>query len=200
MQKDKQGFRIRAERPAAIVGMLAFALCIPAQILGYADSLHDPTVAAALVFLPVLSAFLMIVVLLRFGRSALWLSIFPVFLGVLGFAFKLMLDPRGEGLLHHGAAALLYLAIVALWALTVLYVIKTKWVLAILFLFPFFKHIFVNDLPVLLGAVPPVPASVWLKECSMLCFMLALFFYALSMEPDPAPCDEQLRSESEEAP
>ena len=104
--------------------------------------------------------------------------------------------PRGPP----GAPGLLYLAIVALWALTVLYVIKTKWVLAILFLFPFFKHIFVNDLPVLLGAVPPVPASVWLKECSMLCFMLALFFYALSMEPGPAPCDEQLRSESEEAP
>ena len=34
MRSKKQGFRIRAERPAAIAGMLAFALCIPAPLIG----------------------------------------------------------------------------------------------------------------------------------------------------------------------
>ena len=182
MEKEKQGFRIEAGRPAAIVSMLAFALSIPMQILGYADSLNDQSVAVKLVFLPVLSAVLMIAVVLRIGQKALRFSIFPVFIGVLGFAFKLMLDPRGESLLHHISAAVLYVAIVALWALTVLFIIKTKWPLAILFFLPFFKHVFVNDLPILLGAAAPVSASTWLKEGSMLCFMLAMAFCAASFE------------------
>ncbi len=182
MKTEKQGFRLRAERPTAIASMLAFACSVPTQLLGYADRLREPVVAAALVFLPVLSAVLMIAMILKYGRNALWLSVFPVCIGVLGFAFKLVVDPREAGLLHHIAAAALYVGIIALWALTVLYVIKTKWVLVGLFLISFFKHIFVNDLPVLLGKVPPVPASIWLKEACMLCFMLALALFAASFE------------------
>ena len=187
MEKEKQGFRIDARRPTAIISMLAFAFCIPMQILGYADRLNEPIVAAALVSLPVLSALLMILAIQRFGRTALWFSIFGVTVGVLGFVFKLMLDPRETGLLHHAAAVVLYVAIVALWTLTVLYVIRTKWVLVILFLVPFCKHIFLNDLPVLLGAAAPVPVSTWLKELSMLSFMLALTFFALAFEKARRP-------------
>ena len=182
MKKDKQGFLLEAGRPTAVVSMLAFALCIPMQIMGYADRLNEPVVAAALVFLPVLSAVLMIVVILKLGQTALWFSIFSVFIGVLGFAFKLAIDPRETGLLHHISAIVLYLAIVTLWALTILYVIKTKWVLTFLFLIPFLKHLFVNDMPVLLGTAAPVPAAMWYKEISMLSFMLALTFYAVSLE------------------
>ena len=182
MRKVRQGFQANARSPAAIISMLAFAFCIPLQILGYADRLKEPFVAATIVFLPVLSALLMIVVMLKFGRTALWLSIFPVFIGVLGFVFKLVIDPRETSLMHHISAIVLYAAIVGLWALTVLYVIKTKWVLSILFLIPFFKHILTNDLPVLLGTAAPVPMSIWLKEFSMLSFMLALSFYALSFD------------------
>ncbi len=182
MKTEKQGFRIEARRPSAIVSLLAFAFCIPMQILGYASRLHEPIIAAALVFLPVLSAVWMIAMILFFGRRDLRLSIFPVFIGVLGFAFKLGIDPRGESLLHHASAAVLYLGIVVLWALTVLYVIKTKWVLTILFLIPFFKHLFLDDLPVLLGTEPPLSAAAWLKEFSMLSFMLALSSFAFSFE------------------
>ncbi len=182
MKEKRHGFRINAGRPAAVAAMLAFALCIPFQIIGYMDRLNDPIVAVTLVFLPVLGALLMIAVIRFFGRSALWLSIFPVCIGVSGFAFKLMIDPRQMSFLHHVSAIVLYVLIVALWALTVLYVIRTKWILVILFLIPFFKHIFVNDIPVLLGAAAPVPASTWIKEISMLLFMLALSFCALSLE------------------
>ena len=182
MEIEKQGFLIDARRPAAVVSMLAFALSVPMQILGYADRLHDPFIAGTLVFLPVLSALGMIVSILCFGREKLRLSIVPVFIGVLGFAFKLVIDPRGESLLHHISAALLYAAIVVLWALTVYYVIRTKWVLVILFLLPLCKHILVNDLPVLLGTAAQVPASTWLKECSILSFLLALTFCALAFE------------------
>ena len=182
MEKEKQGFCIDARRPAARVSVLAFACSVPMQILGYADRLRDPVVAGTLVLLPVLSALGMIAAILVFGRERIRFSILPVFIGVLGFAFKLVLDPRGESLLHHVSAAALYAAIVVLWALTVCYVIKTKWVLTILFLIPLCKHVFVNDLPVLLGTAAPVPASTWLKECSILFFLLALTFCALAFE------------------
>ena len=186
MKKEKQGFRLGARRPTAIVSALAFAICVPMQILGYADRLREPTVASALVFLPVLSAVLMIVMIVRFGEKALWLSVFPVLIGVLGFAFKLAIDPRGTSMLHHAAAAVLYLAIVALWALTVFFIIKTKWVLTILFLLPFFKHVLIDDLPVLTGAAAPLPAAAWFKEISMLSFMLALSLFAASFEETAA--------------
>lgn len=182
--KKKQGFYIDAGSPSAIASMLAFACSIPLQIMGYADRLNEPRTAVLLVLLPALSNLLMIVVILKFGRSALWLSVFPVFMGVLYFAYKLGADPRGTSLPHHIAAAVLYLMIIVLWALTVLYVIKTKWILTILFMIPFIKHICMNDIPVLLGMADPVPASMWQKELSMLFMMLALSLCALSFETD----------------
>ncbi len=93
-----------------------------------------------------------------------------------------MIDPRGQTLLHHIAAAVLYLMIVLIWALTVFYIIKTKWILAVIFILPFLKHIFVNDIPVLTGAAAAVSASTWLKEFSMLSFLLALFFCVVSFD------------------
>ena len=180
--KEKQLFRIRRGHPAAIASALAFACSVPLQILGYAEQLNDPLIAVTMVGFPVLSALLMIAVDLKIGQNALSFSVFPVFLGVLGFAFKLAIDPRGDSFLHHASAIVLYVAIVALWVLTVFYVIRTKWILTILFLIPLLKHILVNDLPVLIGAAAPVGAAAWLKELSMLCFMLALSFCAASFE------------------
>lgn len=182
MKKEKQGFRIEPTRPAAIISALAFALCIPMQILGYAERMNEPIVASALVGLPVLSALLMIAVDLRIGRNALWFSVAAVSVGVLGFVFKLVFDPRGTSLLHHVSAGVLYIGIVALWALTVFFVIKTKWILAGLFLIPFLKHLFIDDAPVLLGTAEPISASMWFKEISMLSFMLALSLCAMSFE------------------
>ena len=180
--KGKRGFYIDPKQPAAIASMIAFACSIPMQILGYTDVLDEPRMAVLLVLLPVLCDLLMIIVIMKFGRNALWLSIIPVFLGIVYFFFKLVADPRGTSLLHHISAAVLYLMVVVLWSLTVLYVIKTKWILVVLFMLPFVKHVCMNDLPVLLGMTDPVPVSIWLKEFSMLFMMLALSLCALSFE------------------
>ena len=182
MKTEKQSFRIIARHPAAIISMAAFALCIPTQILGYAHRLDEPLIAVPVVLLTVLSAVLMIVMTLKFGQKALWVSIFPVIIGVLGFAFKLFIDPRETSLLHHIFAAVLYAAIIAIWSLTVLYIIRTKWLLVILFLIPFLKHVIMNDLPVLLRKADPVSGSTWMKELCMLFFMLAMMFSAMSFE------------------
>ena len=182
MTTEKPGFQINSKRPAAVISTLAFALCVPSQIMGYSDRLNDLKTTAALVFLPVLSALLMIAVILSQSKKAVRFSVFPVFIGVLGFAFKLMMDPRGTSLLHHISAIVLYIGIIVLWALTVLFIIKTKWILVILFPIPFFKHLFNDDIPVLLGVAAPVPASTWFKEICILSFLLALFCFAVSLE------------------
>lgn len=182
MKKEKQGFRVDYRRPTAMMSMLAFALSIPILIMGYADRLHEPMIAATVVLLPVLAAALMIAVIVFYGRTALWLTVFPVCLGITGFFFKLVIDPRGQTPLHHIAAAALYFMIVLVWALTVFYVIRTKWILAVVFFLPFLKHLFVNDVPVLTGAAAAVSASTWLKELSVLSFLLALFFCAISFD------------------
>ncbi|MBR4551765.1 MAG: hypothetical protein IKO13_05695 [Oscillospiraceae bacterium] len=182
MKKEKPGFRVDCRRPAAVASMLAFACCIPLQIAGYADRLNEPVIAAAVVLLPVLSAALMIAAMLFFGRTALRLTLFPVCLGVAGFAFKLVIDPYGHSLLHHISAVVLYFLLVLIWALTVFDVLGTKRILELLLIIPFFKHILVNDIPVLTGAAAPISASAWLKELSILSFLLALFFCVAAFE------------------
>ena len=100
---------------------------------------------------------------------------------------KLFIDPRSVSFLHHAAAILLYLAVIVLWLLTVLYIIKAKWVLVILFILPFFKHVLMDDLPIFLGKAPMIPADMWFKELSMLLTMVALSFCALSFQRSDKP-------------
>lgn len=182
MKTERKGFHIEAKRPTAVASMAAFACSIPLQIMGYADRIHEPAIAVMLVLLDVMCAALMIIVMLKYGRNALWLSVFPVFFGVMSFAYKLVVDPRGTTLAHHIAAGALFSGIVVLWALTVFYVIKTKWVLTILFMIPLAKHILMNDVPIWLGMSDPVPSTIWLKEFSMLFLMLGLSLCAMSFE------------------
>ena len=182
MKTERKGFQIDAKRPSSILSMAAFACSIPLQIMGYADRLHEPVIAMMLVMLPVLCAALMIVVMLKCGRNALWLSVIPVFFGVMSFSYKLAVDPRGTTPAHHIAAAALYLGIIVLWALTAFYIIRTKWILTIFFMIPFVKHILMNDVPVLLGIADPVPLSIWCKEFSVLFLVLGLSLCAMSFE------------------
>ena len=185
MRKHQAGFYVDYKRPAAIVSMIAFALAVPFRLIGYADKLWEPMYGITQVLLPVLCSVLMIALIIKKGRDALWLSVIPVFLGVLSFMFKLFIDPRSVSFLHHAAAILLYLAVVVLWLLTVIYIIQTKWVLVVLFILPFFKHILMDDLPIFLGKAPMIPADMWLKEVSMLLTMAALSFCAAAFQkPD----------------
>ncbi len=187
MKNNSASFRSDFKSPAAILSMIAFALAVPFRIIGYADKLTEPMYGITQVLLPVLCSVLMIAFLIKKGRDALWLTVIPVSIGVLSFIFKLFIDPRSVSFLHHAAAILLYLAIIVLWYLTVRYVIRTKWVLVILFILPFIKHIVMDDLPIFLGKAPAIPADMWLKEVSMLLTMVGLSLCAASFrKPDAA--------------
>ncbi len=183
MKREISSFRLSCRHPAAILSIIAFILSVILRIAGYADRFIDPLFAITQIALPVISSLSMILIMIRFGQNSLWLSIFPVFLGLFSFMFKLFIDPRKVSFLHHFAAIVLYLAIGALWTLTVFKIIKTKWILTILFLLPFVKHILMDDLPVLLGIAPPISADTILKEFSMLFTMLALSLCAAAFEP-----------------
>ncbi|MCR5782427.1 MAG: hypothetical protein K6G90_06770 [Clostridia bacterium] len=187
MKKNHPVLCIDWKSPAAIISMIAFALAVPFRLIGYADKITDPMYGITQVLLPVLCSVLMIVFLIKKGKDALWLTVIPVFLGVLSFMFKLFIDPRSVSFLHHAAAVVLYLAVIALWLLTVIYVIKTKWVLVILFILPFIKHVFMDDMPIFLGKAPMIPADMWFKELSMLLTMVALSLCALSFRKSDTP-------------
>lgn len=182
MQNKNQGFYVDYKTPAAIISMIAFALAVPFRLIGYADKVFDPIYGITQVLLPVLCSVLMIVILIKKGKDALQLSVIPVSIGVASFIFKLFIDPRSVSFLHHAGAILLYLAIIVLWYLTVIYVIKTKLVLVILFILPFIKHIVMDDLPIFLGKAPAISSDMWFKEISMLLTMAALSFCAASFK------------------
>ena len=182
MRKTDKRFYVDYKRPAAIISMVAFALAVPFRLIGYADKISEPIYGITQVLLPVLCSVLMIVVMIKKGKDALWLSVIPVALGVISFMVKLFIDPRSVSFLHHASAVVLYLAVIVLWLLTVLYVIKTKWVLVILFILPFFKHILMDDLPIFLGKAPMISSDMWFKELSMLLTMVALSLCAASFE------------------
>ncbi len=182
MKRDFSSFRLNFRHPAGVLSIIAFSLSVVLRIAGYADRLGDPLFSITQIALPTLSALCMILVMIKFGQKSLWLSIFPVFLGLLSFMFKLFIDPRKVSFLHHFAAIVLYIAIGVLWALTVFKIIKTKWILVILFLLPFVKHVLMDDLPVLLGIAPPITTDTILKELCMLLTMLALSLCAAAFE------------------
>ena len=193
MRKNHPNFYVDYKRPFAIISMVAFALAVPFRLIGYADKITEPMYGITQVLLPVLCSVLMIVVMIKKGKDAFWRSVIPVALGVISFMFKLFIDPRSVSFLHHAAAILLYLAVIVLWLLTVLYIIKTKWVLVILFILPFIKHIVMDDLPIFLGKAPMISSDMWFKELSMLLTMVALSFCAASFQlsdaPGPDPSD-----------
>ena len=189
MKKNHPVFFVDYKRPAAILSMIAFALAVPFRLLGYADKLTEPMYGVTQVLLPVLCSILMIAVIIKKGKDAFWLSVIPVALGVISFMFKLFIDPRSVSFLHHAAAIVLYLAVIVLWFLTVQYIIKTKWVLVILFILPFIKHLLMDDLPIFLGKAPMIPADMWFKEISMLLTMVALSLCAAAFQTKKQPAE-----------
>ncbi len=184
MDKKISPFKLNYLRPTAIISIIAFILSVILRIAGYAGRLDEPLFAFSQVALPTCSILLMVMVMIRFGQKSLWLSIFPVILGVISFVFKLFIDPRDVSFLHHFAAIILYIAISALWGLTVLRIMNSKWPLVVLFLIPFIKHILLDDLPIILGMAPPLATDKLLMEFSMLLTMLALSLCALSFEEE----------------
>ncbi len=108
-------------------------------------------------------------------------SAFPSVLGVLLGVVFFMLKAADFAPWHQALCTVLYLAVAALYTLTVLGVLPTKRLLYPLFGLPLIYHIVVEDTQYYFFADPPVPVFDWLPEISVLCIMGALLCISIGM-------------------
>ena len=169
---ERTGFGVEAM-------VILMALSVVFRIIGCWGLWTDSRYAALQIALPVFSALLLIAVVWLFGKKALWLSFFPVLLGAVFFIIKSL---GFESLIHTILCIILYVAVIVLYFCTVFGIIRTKWILVLLFGIPFLYHIFVEDLAALRDTANPVSFAAGMQEMGVLCIMLGLFFLSLSMK------------------
>ena len=179
MKTEKVRFYIERNSFGVQAMIILMALSIAFRLIGCWGLWDDRSFAIAQIALPIGSALLLMTLVWLFGRRALWLSFIPVILGAVFFIIKSL---GFESTLHTVLCILLYSAVIALYTGTVFGLIRTKWVLVLLFGLPFLYHIFVEDLPALRDTVNPVSFSGGMQEMSVLCIMLGLFCLSFSMK------------------
>lgn len=128
--------------------------------------------------LPLLAATAFICAIVFWGSKTAFPTVAGVLLGVAFFILK----AADFAPWHQALCTVLYLAVAALYTLTVLGVLPTKKLLYPLFGLPLLYHIFVEDTQYYFFADPPVPVFDWLPEISVLCIMSALLCVSLGME------------------
>lgn len=184
MKKERVHFYIQRNSFPAAASAVCMVLSFLFRLCGYADRWDDTLFSFTQIILPGAASVLMILVIIIFGKTRIWLSSIPVLLGVVSFAFKLFLDPRYHTILHHVLCCILYSCIVLFWIITMDGIIRTKWPLLITFMIPLLVHIYIEDVPVILGTGSPLSRSQWLQEGGMICIMLGLIFFIIGMKTE----------------
>ncbi len=146
------------------------------------------------ILLPVASFFLFVLLLSLLGDKALWLTGLP-FLG--GIAFYGLQAWFAEdrivmviGIAFCVLATVLYLG-------TVFALIRTKWLLVLLFAIPVVYRAFYRDVLILQNVEAPATFAAGMREISLLCVLLAMTLLALGMKKR---VKERKSKESEEKP
>ena len=173
-------YYVEQEGWATQAAIIFMALSAVLRLVGSVGHWSDSFYVATQIALPLISNLLFILLLVLFGRKALWTTAIPVLAGVVFFILK---ATTFDSLLHTVLCILLYLLVAILYVGTVFGLIRTKWLLPPLFLLPFLYHVFVEDLAALRDKVNPISFSDGVMELSVLCIMLALFFTGLAMKP-----------------
>ena len=179
MKKDKVRFYVERDGFGVEAMVILMALSVVFRLIGCWGLWNNRLYAITQIALPVVSALLFVAVVWLFGKRALWLSFIPVVLGAVFFIIKAF---GFESRIHMVLCILLYIAVIALYFCTVFGIIRTKWILVLLFGLPFLYHIFVEDLAALRNTANPVTFAAGMQEMGVLCIMLGLFFLTLSMK------------------
>ena len=179
MTKEKVKFSVERGSFGVQAMMILLGLSVIFRIIGCWGLWTDRNYLVFQIGLPIFSALLMILFVWFFGRRALWLTVIPVFLGVVFFIIKSL---GFESQLHTVLCILLYIVVLVLYTCTVFGIVKTKWFLVALFGLPFLYHIFVEDLAALRDTANPVSFADGMQEMGVLCIMLGLLFLSLSMK------------------
>lgn len=172
--------RIDCRCPAARIACGFMALSAGLRLAYY---LADPPGGWGMLIhllLPVSAALLFIAGHLGGDRIVRPCAMGAVGLGVVFFLLKAFTFAP----LHQALCTLLYLAVLALYWLTVGGVLPTRRLLFPLFALPLAYHLFVEDTRLYFFADPPVPVWDWLPELSVLCIMAALLAQAWAVKID----------------
>ena len=129
--------------------------------------------------LPLLSAVLFMLCLRFGGERVLGLSCVPVLMGAAFFVIRALGFATTLNTVLSASAAVVC-AIV--YTLTVVGIIRTKWLLPPLFAICFVFHVAVVDVAALRDAENPVLFSVGMQELSVLCTLVSMFLTGLAVK------------------
>lgn len=149
------------------------------QFIGCWGFWDDRFTALTQLLLPMASFVLFILVLNLLGKQALWLSFLP-FLGGVGFYGLQAWNAEDKLLMVIGVVCCVLAAV--LYCGTVFSLIRTKWLLVVLFGAPFCYRAFYRDVLLLRDLENPVHFADGMREMSLLCVLFALTLLSLGMK------------------
>ncbi|MBR0040292.1 MAG: hypothetical protein IJP64_02820 [Oscillospiraceae bacterium] len=176
-EKQPRGFYVEKGSFFAHVSVTLLVLSIAARFLGTMNLWGDMTQLMIQTLLPVGSALLFILFILLLGRIALWTTILPV-LG--GAAFFILSSFGKEPLTLFICIALAFLA-VFLYTATLTGMIRTKWILVLVFMMIIAYQIIFRAIPVFGDMQNPVSFLDGMALLSTLGFVLAMLCAALAL-------------------
>ena len=139
---------------------------------------NDRFVALTQILLPVASFFLFVLLLSLLGEKALWVTLLPFLGGIAFYGFQVwFVEDRiimVIGIAYCVLAAVLYTG-------TVFSLIRTKWLLVLLFAVPFCYRAFYRDVLILQNVDQPAGFAAGMREISLLCVLLAMTLLSLGM-------------------
>ena len=130
------------------------------------------------VLLVLVAAVLFVTFVITLGRTKPALMLLPVAMGVAFFILKAL---DFESALHTALCITLYSAVLVIFGLTLLGVIRQKVILYPLFGLPLLYHI-IEDVYEFFFLPDSPPAFEWLPEVSVLCIMASLFFLSIALQ------------------
>lgn len=173
----KQSCTIRVRHPFAVLSMIFMFLSLIARLVYYVPEGLGGFDWWVYIGIPGIATAWFPLALVLWGRRTLLPTCVSVFGGVFFFIVKAFTFAH---LWHTVLCICLYLAVLALYCLTVTGIIPTKKLLYPLFGLPLAFHLFVED--VKNYVIPGADLHTWLPEISVLCIMAALLSVSIAMK------------------
>ena len=197
MEKPKTRFYVE-KTSFWVEGMVILMVLAAAfQVVGCWGLWSDPFFVATQIALPALSFLLFALLVSLLGKKALWLSALPV-LGAIGF-YALRFWNAGDMIVTVAGIVFCALALV-LYLGTVFHLIRTKWLLVVLFAIPFGYRAFYRDVKLLQDLDHPVSFAAGMQAPAVAPAAAAIPAPAPTPVPAPAPAPAPAAPEAEALP
>ena len=173
----RKTWTVSCRHPFAVLSMIFMVLSLTARLIYYVPESLSGFDWWVYIGIPGFATLWFPIALVLWGKKTLLPTCVSVFGGVFYFIVKAFTFAH---LWHTCLCICLYLAVLALYCLTVTGVIPTKVLLYPLFGLPLAFHLFVED--VKNYVIPGADLHTWLPEISVLCIMAALLCVSIAME------------------